>query len=65
MISLVRQRLLNPTTGYQAVRALLTNQQLGMDKFVSNKEINIRINKSSYSIRILFDSDCDLRRSII
>lgn len=48
MISLVRQRMLHPTIGYQMVRTLLTSQQIGMDKFLNNREVNVRVNKGAY-----------------
>lgn len=51
MISLVRQRMLHPTIGYQMVRTLLTSQQIGMDKFLNNREVNVRANKGAYLVR--------------
>jgi len=45
MITLVRQRLLNQTTNFQIARTFLTNQQLGIDRFIQSKERNVVSNK--------------------
>lgn len=45
MITLARQRLLNQAISFQATRTFLTNQQLGIDRFIYGKEKNVQSSK--------------------
>lgn len=48
MLSLIRQRLLNQSTNYLFTRTLLTNNQLGLDRFVKSKETSIKVSKGKF-----------------
>ena len=54
MISLVRQRLLNPTINFQLVRTILTNSQIGVDRFLKTKEVNLGLNKGNFDLKMIY-----------
>lgn len=56
MFSLLRQNcLIKKTINHQMVRTFLTNQQIGLDRFLKGKELNQHLDKGLFLIFMILN----------